>query len=107
MLVPEMCNHDLGFILSPVELICLRDDHFGERLVVVILFPKEYNMIHSIRTTFQQFHKCIPTAVAREVQWLIELTTTREMPTLENDCIYRVNAMLCEKHILAIQPFQY
>ena len=44
-------------------------------VVVVILFPKEYNMMHSIRTTFQQFHKCIPLAVAREAQWLIELTT--------------------------------
>ena len=31
-------------------------------------------MIHSIHTTFQQFHKCIPLAVAREEQWHIELT---------------------------------
>ena len=44
-------------------------------LVVVILFAEEYNMIHSIHTTFQQFHKCIPLAVAREAQLLIELTT--------------------------------
>ena len=44
-------------------------------LVVVILFPEEYNMIHSIHTTFQPFHKCIPLAVAREALWLIELTT--------------------------------
>ena len=44
-------------------------------VVVVILFPEEYNIIHSIHTTFQQFHKCIPLAVAREALWLIELTT--------------------------------
>ena len=44
-------------------------------VVVVFLFPEEYNMIHSIHTTFQQFHKCIPLAVAREAEWLIELTT--------------------------------
>ena len=36
---------------------------------VVILFPEEYNIIHSIHTTFQQFHKCIPLAVAREAQY--------------------------------------
>ena len=44
-------------------------------VVVVILFPEEYNIIHSIHTIFQQFHKCIPLAVAREALWLIELTT--------------------------------
>ena len=45
------------------------------RSLVVIIFPEEYNMIHSTRTTFQQFHKCIPLSVAREAQWLTELTT--------------------------------
>ena len=52
--------------------------HFDFHLrcvVVVILFPEEYNIIHSIHTTVQQFHKCIPLAVAREALWLIELTT--------------------------------
>ena len=44
-------------------------------ILVVILFPEECNMIHSIHTTFQQFHKCIPLVVARETLWLIELTT--------------------------------
>ena len=39
------------------------------------MFPEECNMIHSIHTTFQQFHKCIPLVVARETLWLIELTT--------------------------------
>ena len=34
--------------------------------VVVIIFPDEYDMIHSIHTTFQQFHKCIPLEVARK-----------------------------------------
>ena len=34
--------------------------NFRPYVVVVILFPEEYNMIHSIHTTFQQFHKCIP-----------------------------------------------
>ena len=51
-------------------------------LVVVILFPEDYNMIHSICTTFQQFHKCIPRAVAREAQWLNELTTSSKLPEL-------------------------
>ena len=34
-------------------------------VVVVILFPEEYNTIHSIHTTFQQFHKCIPLEYVR------------------------------------------
>ena len=51
----------------------------ASELVVVILFPVEYNMIHSIHTTFQQFHKCIPLAVAREALWLIELTTAHNL----------------------------
>ena len=38
-------------------------------LVVVILFPEEYNITHSICTTFKKsFHKCIPLAVAREAE---------------------------------------
>ena len=62
---PDLCHHmaSLGY-----------DDLI--QIVVVILFPEEYNMTHSIRTTFQQFHKCIPLAVASEAQWLIELTTS-------------------------------
>ena len=38
-------------------------------LVVVILFPEEYNRTHSICITFiKSFHKCIPLAVAREAE---------------------------------------
>ena len=38
-------------------------------VVVVILFPEEYNRTHSICTTFiKSFHKCIPLAVAREAE---------------------------------------
>ena len=38
-------------------------------LVVVILFPEEYNRTHSICTTFKKsIHKCIPLAVAREAE---------------------------------------
>ena len=38
-------------------------------IVVVILFPEEYNITHSICTTFKKsFHKCIPLAVAREAE---------------------------------------
>ena len=34
-----------------------------------MLFPEEYNRIHSICTTFiKSFHKCIPRAVAREAE---------------------------------------
>ena len=53
-------------------------------VVVVILFPEEDSMIHSIHTTFQQFRKCIPLAVAREAPWLIELTTAmyRQRPDI-------------------------
>ena len=36
-------------------------------IVVVILFPDEYNMIHSIHTKFQQFHKCIHLVVAEKL----------------------------------------
>ena len=37
--------------------------------LVVILFPEEYNITHSICTTFKKsFHKCIPLAVAREAE---------------------------------------
>ena len=36
-------------------------------VVVVILFPEEYNITHSIGTTcIKSFHKSIPVAVARE-----------------------------------------
>ena len=38
-------------------------------VVVVILFPEEYNRTHSICTAFiKSFHKCIPLAVAREAE---------------------------------------
>ena len=38
-------------------------------IVVVILFPEEYNRTHSICTKFRKsFHKCIPLAVAREAK---------------------------------------
>ena len=38
-------------------------------VVVVILFPEEYNRTHSICTTFiKSFHKRIPLAVAREAE---------------------------------------
>ena len=38
-------------------------------LVVVILFPEEYNRTHSICIAFiKSFHKCIPLAVAREAE---------------------------------------
>ena len=38
-------------------------------LVVVILFPEEYNRTHSICTAFiKSFHKCIPLAVTREAE---------------------------------------
>ena len=41
----------------------------GLVLIVVILFPEEYNITHSICTTFKKsFHKCIPLAVAREAE---------------------------------------
>ena len=40
-----------------------------EIVVVVILFPEEYNITHSICTTFKKsFYKCIPLAVAREAE---------------------------------------
>ena len=42
-------------------------------VAVVILFPEEYNIIHSKHTKFQQFHKCFPLEVAREALRLIEL----------------------------------
>ena len=59
----------------PILRIYFGRSHIVVVVVVAILFPEEYNMIHSIHTTFQQFHKCIPLAAAREALWLIELTT--------------------------------
>ena len=76
------------------ELICTRIT-YPPLVVVVILFPEEYNIIHSIHTTVQQFHKCIPLAVAREALWLIELTTSMStysylhFDILTYKCIYR------------------
>ena len=63
--------------LPRYKLQCLTNHHqtHSAYVVVVISFPEEYNMIHSIHTTFQQFHKCILLVVAREALWLIELTT--------------------------------
>ena len=50
-------------------------------------------MIHSILTAFQQFHKCIPLAVAREAQWHIELTTAETEDT-DNHLICHIMNLL-------------
>ena len=47
-----------------ILILCQFSDILTDLVVVVILFPEEYNIIHSIHTTFQQLHKCIPLAVA-------------------------------------------
>ena len=64
-------DHPGDISVSLIKLLCI---HIY-LVVVVLLFPEEYNMIHSIITTFQQFHKCIPLTIAREAQGLIELYT--------------------------------
>ena len=49
-------------------------------------------MIHSIHTTFQQFHKWIHLAVAREAQWLIELTLMTVLVKEQDSDIHHQNS---------------
>ena len=51
--------------------------------VVVILFPEEYNVIHSVHTTFHQFHKCIPLAVPEK------LNGSSSWQPLRSQCVQR------------------
>ena len=54
-----------GYRLKFQDRFCLFVSNFRVLVVVVILFPEEYNRTHSICTTFiKSFHKCIPLAVA-------------------------------------------
>ena len=78
-------------------------------VVVVILFPEEYNIIHFIHTTVQQFHKCIPLAVANTIFkskriWLFALIINCTIIMKTNSRfprnVYAIsNRIWCNKHL--------
>ena len=70
-------------------------------VVVVILFPEEYTKhMHNINHN-SNFTKCIPLAVAREAQRLIELTTASLLFPDVSSTLYSQYEWfnICESHI--------